>query len=294
MEIRVLRYFLTVAREENITKAADLLHITQPTLSRQLAQLEEELDVKLFDRGTRKISLTDEGILLRRRAEEILELVDKTEKELANQDENIEGNVSIGCGDLGTIQLLPDLIRSFHQRYPAVRFDLYTATADYVRERMERGLTDIGLLLEPINMEKYEFIRLHQKEQWMVMMHPDSPLAKLPYITPEDLKGLPLILPTRINVRNELANWFGDEFQRLNVLFTSNLPASSSVMVHNRLAYAIIIGGSISLLDQSKLTFRPLFPELTASSVLAWKRQQPFGLAAKKFIEHIKNSLSQT
>lgn len=128
----------------------------------------------------------------------------------------------------------------------------------------------------------------------MVMMHPDSPLAKLPYITPEDLKGLPLILPTRINVRNELANWFGDEFQRLNVLFTSNLPASSSVMVHNRLAYAIIIGGSISLLDQSKLTFRPLFPELTASSVLAWKRQQPFGLAAKKFIEHIKNSLSQT
>ena len=154
MEIRVLRYFLAVVREESITKAAELLHITQPTLSRQIAQLEEEMGIKLFDRGTRKIVLTNEGILLRRRAEEILELVDKTERELTDQDKMIGGKVSIGCGDLTAVQLLPKLIQSFHERYPAVTFDLYTATADHIRDRMDRGLTDVGLLLEPVSMEK--------------------------------------------------------------------------------------------------------------------------------------------
>ena len=156
MEIRVLRYFLTVVREENITKAAEVLHITQPTLSRQIAQMEEEMGVRLFDRGTRKISLTNEGMLLRRRAEEILELVDKTEKELTEQDETIAGTVSIGCGDLAAVRRLPDLFRSFQERYPAVTFGLYTAAADHIRDRMDRGLTDIGMLLEPINLEKYE------------------------------------------------------------------------------------------------------------------------------------------
>lgn len=139
MEIRVLRYFLAVVREESITKAAELLHITQPTLSRQIAQMEEEMGVKLFDRSTRKIVLTNEGLLLRRRAEEILELVDKTERELSEQDEMVEGTVAIGCGDLAAVQLLPDLIRSYHERYPAVTFDLYTATADHIKDRMDRG-----------------------------------------------------------------------------------------------------------------------------------------------------------
>ena len=156
MEIRVLRYFLAVVREESITKAAEMLHITQPTLSRQIAQMEDEMGVKLFARGTRKIVLTNEGMLLRRRAEEILELVDKTERELVEQDEMVEGTVSLGCGDLTAVQLMPDLIRGFHERYPAVTFELYTATADHVKERMDRGVTDIGLLLEPINKEKSE------------------------------------------------------------------------------------------------------------------------------------------
>lgn len=140
MEIRVLRYFLTVVREESITKAADALHITQPTLSRQIAQMEEEMGVKLFDRSTRKIVLTNEGLLLRRRAEEILELVDKTEKELTEQDETVEGIVSIGCGDLAGVQILLELCQSFHEYYPAVTFDVYTATADHIKDRMDRGL----------------------------------------------------------------------------------------------------------------------------------------------------------
>ena len=253
MEIRVLRYFLAIVREESITKAAELLHITQPTLSRQIAQMEEDMGVKLFDRGTRKIVLTNEGLLLRRRAEEILELVDKTERELAEQDEKVEGTVSIGCGDLAAVQMMPELIKKFRERYPAVNFDLYTATADHIKDRMDRGLTDIGLLLEPINMEKYDYIRLNREEQWVAVIPPDSPLAKLEYITPEDLRGMPLILPRRLNVQSELARWFGDEFEKLNVVFTSNLPSNSSIMVHHGLACSLIIQGSISFWDKEKI-----------------------------------------
>lgn len=291
MEIRVLRYFLAIVREESITKAAELLHITQPTLSRQIAQMEEDMGVKLFDRGTRKIVLTNEGLLLRRRAEEILELVDKTERELAEQDEKVEGTVSIGCGDLAAVQMMPELIKKFRERYPAVNFDLYTATADHIKDRMDRGLTDIGLLLEPINMEKYDYIRLNREEQWVAVIPPDSPLAKLEYITPEDLRGMPLILPRRLNVQSELARWFGDEFEKLNVVFTSNLPSNSSIMVHHGLACSLIIQGSISFWDKEKIVYRPLSPRLTATSVLAWKRKQPFGLAAEKFIKYIKENL---
>lgn len=294
MEIRVLRYFLAVVWEESITRAADVLHITQPTLSRQIAQLEEELDVKLFDRSTRRIVLTNEGLLLRRRAEEILELVDKTEQELTEQDEMVAGTVSIGCGDLDAVQMLPALLRAFHQRYPAVSFDLYTGIADHIKDRMDRGVTDLGLLLEPVDMEKYDFIRLNRRERWVVVMHSEAPLAKLERVTPEDLKGLPLILPRRSNVQNELANWFGEDWGKMNILFTANLPSTSSIMVHHQLAYALIIQGSISFWDKEKITYRPLHPELLATSVLAWKRQQPFGLAAEKFIAFARETLQQS
>lgn len=288
MEIRVLRYFLTVVREESITRAAEALHITQPTLSRQLAQMEEKLGVKLFVRGTRKVSLTNHGLLLRRRAEEILDLVEKTEKELAAQDENVEGVVSIGCGDLAAVQLLPQLIQEFHKKYPYVQFELYTATADHVRDRMDRGLTDLGILLEPVTIDAYDFVRMPVKEQWVVIMHPDMPLAKKEAVTAEDLKGLPLIMPYRLSVRSNLANWFGDAYSQLQILFTSNLPSNSSVMVHNQLAYSLIIKGSAAFWDEEKVTYRPLSPKLYATSVIAWKRQQPFGVAAEKFIEYIK------
>ncbi|WP_418418013.1 LysR substrate-binding domain-containing protein [Blautia sp.] len=292
MEIRVLRYFLTVVREESITKAAEVLHITQPTLSRQLAQMEETLGVQLFIRGTRKIALTNEGMLLRRRAEEILELVDKTERELVEQEEELEGIVSIGGGDLKAMQLLPEIVERFREKYPKVTFELYTATADHIKDRIDRGLTDIGILLEPINIDKYDFIRLNQKEKWVVSMHPDDPLAKKTYVTADDLIDVPLILPHRLNVQSELANWFGNSYEKLNVVFKSNLPANSSLMVCNRLAYAITVTGSIELWDKEKITYRPLYPELTATSVMAWKRHQPFGKAAEKFIEYLKVYLS--
>lgn len=292
MEIRVLRYFLTVVREESITHAAEVLHITQPTLSRQLAQLEDETGVKLFTRGTRKIALTNEGILLRRRAEEIIALVDKTEAELSEREEMVDGKIVIGCGELASVQLLPDLFQSFSKKHPLVGYDLYTANADLVKEQMDKGLVDIGLLLEPINVEKYDFIRLSTRERWVVLMRPDDPLAQKESITSQDLENLPVILPRRLNVQNELASWFGDSFDRLHVLFTSNLSTNGSIMVYNGLAYSVVIEGSVPFWDPSKITYRPLRPELTATSVLAWKKQQPFSLAATKFIAHIKCFLS--
>lgn len=288
MEIRVLRYFLTVVREESITKAAEVLHITQPTLSRQLAQMEEEVGVKLFHRGARRIDLTNEGILLRRRAEEILQLVDKTEKELIEQEEQVEGKISIGCGEIAAVQVLPKLIKTFREKYPQVTFDIFTATADLVKEQMDKGLLDIGLLLEPVDMEKYDFIRLDVKEKWVVLMRPDSPLAEKEFVTAKDLSELPLILPRRMNVQNELASWFGDYYDSLNVIFTSNLSTNSAIMVNNGLAYSLVIEGAVPFWDQSKVTYRPLSPSLTATSVLAWKRGQLFSLAASKFIGHMK------
>lgn len=288
MEIRVLRYFLTVVREQSITKASEVLHITQPTLSRQLAQMEEEVGVKLFDRGTRKITLTNEGLLLRRRAEEILQLVDKTERELVIQEEQVEGKITIGCGEIASVQLLPDLFQSFQEKYPRVTFDIYTATADHVKDQMDRGLVDIGLLLEPIDIEKYDFIRLDMKERWVVLMRPDSPLAKKDAVTAGELSELPLILPRRLRVQSELASWFGDYYENLNVMFTSNLSTNAAIMVSQGLAYSVVVEGSVPFWDQSKITYRPLSPDLTATSVLAWKRGQPFSLAATKFIEHIK------
>lgn len=287
MEIRVLRYFLAVVREESVTKAAEALHITQPTLSRQLSQLEEEVGVRLFDRGTRKITLTNEGILLRRRAEEILQLVDKTERELIEQDEQVEGKISIGCGEIAAVRMLTELIRIFRGKYPRVSFELFSAAADLVKEQLDKGLLDIGLLLEPVDMEKYEFIRLDMKEKWVVLMRPEDPLAEKESVTAEDLLSLPLILPRRMNVQSELASWFGDYYDKINIAFTSNLSTNSAVMVGAGLAYSLAIEGA-ALWDPSKITYRPLFPALTATSVLAWKRGQPFSLAAAKFIDQMR------
>lgn len=294
MEIRVLRYFLAVVREKGINRAAEVLHITQPTLSRQLSQLEEEVGVKLFYRGAKKITLTNEGILLRRRAEEILALVDRTERELMEQDELVEGRIVIGGGELAAMQMLPEIIETFRETYPLVTFDIFTGNADLVKEQMEKGLIDIGVLLEPVDMEKFDFIRLKGKERWVVLMRPDDPLAAKNAVSPKDLENMPLILPRRTNVQNELSNWFQDSFQEKQVIFTSNLATNSALMVQRGLAYSIVIEGSIPFWDKEKIVYRSLSPELTSSSVFAWKKQQPFGLAATKFIEYMKCFLGIT
>lgn len=292
MDIRFLRYFLAIVQEENISKAAEYLHVTQPTLSRQIAQVEEEMGIKLFERGTRKITLTNEGRLLRRRAEKILELMDKTEQELASQTTELEGVVSIGCGDLGAVEFLPDLIRPFQEKYPRVCFELYTATAEHVKERMDRGVTDIGLLLGPVNQEKYEIVQVPFPEEWMVAMPADSLLAHKEAISPEDLQDLPLILPQRIHEDNSLARWFGKNYSQLRVLFTSNLPSTGLVMVCRGLAYSLIIKGSVAYWDSEKIVCRPLVPKISVSSFLAWRREQPFSPAVEKFLQQIKDTFS--
>lgn len=292
MEFRVLRYFLTVAREENITKAAEVLHITQPTLSRQLAQLEEDSGVVLFRRGSRRIELTAEGILLRRRAEEIIELVDKTERELLEQDAEVAGLVTIGAGELTAVQLLGDIIKSCREKYPLMRFQVFTASADLTKERMDRGLDDIGLLLEPVSIEKYEFVRLPVKERWVALMPASDPLAERESVTADDLLSGPLLLPVRGAVRPALFNWLGSSFREDQIISAHNLSTNAAVMVEKGLGRFIGIEGSVPHLDTSKLVYRPLYPEIISTSVLAWKRQQPFSPAVEKFIEHTKCFLS--
>lgn len=218
--------------------------------------------------------------------------MDKTEKELVEQEEQIEGRLSIGCGEIASVQLLSELFRSFHQKYPRVTFDIFTATADLVKEQMDKGLLDLGLLLEPVDMEKYDFIRMDMKEKWVVLMRPDDPLAEKESVTAGDLAELPLILPRRMQVQSELASWFGDYYKNLNVLFTSNLSTNRAIMVSQGMAYSLVIEGAVPFWDSEKITYRPLYPKLTATSVLAWKRGQPFSLAVTKFIDFSKCFLS--
>ena len=291
MELRVLRYFLTVARLESITKAAEELHITQPTLSRQLAQMEDEYQVKLFERGLRKISLTNDGILLRRRAEEILQLVNKTEKELSSRELLIDGEILIGCGELASMNTVTELIKTFNEKHPLVRFDIHTGNADSIRKNIESGITDIGLMLEPVDINKFDFVRLKQTEKWVVLMRNDSHLAEKETIAPIDLKDLPLCLVRRPSIKNELASWFGNIYDDLNVHFTSNLTTNAATLVRAGMTYAMVLEGLLPNMYMKDICYRPLSPSLTATSVLAWKRNNPQNLAVSKFIEHIRNTI---
>lgn len=292
VETRLLHYFLTVARERNITNAAKVLHITQPTLSRQMTLLEEQLGVKLFVRDSRPLALTDEGFLLRRRAEEILELVEKTEAEVSAQEEQVEGSVSIGCGELASTKLLMEMVAGFSEQFPRVTFDVYTANADRIKHRMDNGLTDVGLLLEPVGMERYEFIRMPVRERWVAMMPSGVPLARRKYVTARDLDDIPVIMPSRQKVHDEVASWFGDDYEKLRLIGTSNLSTNAALMVQAGMGYALAVEGSMPFLEQSNIRMIPLYPELTATSVLAWKRGQPISTAVSRFLEYIKCFLS--
>lgn len=289
MELRVLKYFLAVVREENILRAAETLHVAQPSLSRQLAQLEEELGAKLFIRGNRKITLTDAGVLLRRRAEEIVSLADKTEKEFLSfgGGEDIEGTISFGAGEIQAVEKLAKIMTEFNKKYPKVKFSFYSGNADYIKEQLDDGLLDFGLLLEPVDFEKYDFISMGVDENWVVLMRPDSPLAEKEYITAEDLKNQKLILPTRTIIQKKLANWFGDDFDEINVIVTKNLVNNAALMVEQGLGYAIGTECVPALYNPQRFCYRKLYPELTTGSVLVWKKYQPFGSAAAKFLNFL-------
>ena len=287
MDIRILRYFLTVAKEQNFTKAAEQLNITQPTLSRQLAALEEELGTALFIRGSRSITLTETGILLKRRALEIIDLEEKMLDELKVREELIEGTITIGCGEFAAVETLAEICKTYKQKYPMVQIALHTATADSVYEMMNQGLVDIGLFLEPVNIEGLDYIRIMESDHWVVGMKPDDPLADKEYITKKDLLDKPLILPQRLNVQSELANWFGKDFNKLHVSFTSNLGTNAGVMAIHGLGYPVSIEGAAKYWREDLLVQRRLHPEITASTVIAWRRNIPYSLEVNKFIEEI-------
>ena len=288
MELRVLRYYLTVAREENITRAADMLHITQPTLSRQMAELEEELNTRLFERTNRKIVLTESGMLLRRRAEELISLADKVQQEFQSGGDELTGLISIGSGVTAAVSAcLPKLLQDYAQKYPQVRFELHTGTAAGIKDLLDKGLLDIGILMEPIEVEKYDFVRLPVKEVWGILMPADDPLAQKTAITPGDLQDLPLIVSWRIREREAKA-WFGGDTEHLNVFCTYDLIDNAATLVEHRLGYAFVIQGALK--PAPGLTFRHLAPEVSNTSVLVWKRYQPSHPAVQKFIELAQNA----
>lgn len=287
MEIRVLKYFLTVAKEQSFTKAAEQLHITQPTLSRQLSAFEEELGTKLFVRSGKNITLTDEGILLKRRALEIVELEERTLEELRGTQEVIEGTVTVGCGEFAAVETLARICRQFKEKYPLVQIAIHTATADTIYEMMNKGLVDVGLFMEPVDTEGLDYIRIMDSDHWVVGMRPDDPLAQKQYIEKKELLGKPLILPERMGVQSELANWFGKDFSKLHISFTSNLGTNAGVMAAYGLGYPVSIEGAAKYWREDLLVQRRLFPEITANTVIAWRRNIPYSQAVYKFIEEI-------
>jgi len=288
MELRVLRYYLVVAREENITRAAEILHITQPTLSRQMAELEEELHTRLFERTNRKITLTESGLLLRRRAEELVALANKIEHDFQNSDDELTGLISIGTGVSAAVSAtLPKLLEEYSQNYPQVHFELHTGTAEGIKDKLDKGLLDVGILMEPIEVDKYDFVRLPQKEIWGILMPEDDPLARKSEITPADLQFLPLIVSWRIGEREAKA-WFGGETRHLNIFCTYDMFDNAALLVERRLGYAFVIKGALKSVPG--LVFRPLYPEVSNTSVMVWKKYQPSSLAVQKFVELARNA----
>ena len=290
MDLRVLRYFLMVAKEQSFTMAAKQLNITQPTLSRQLAALEEELGTKLFNRGGHSITLTGEGLLLKRRALELVDLEEKIISEFKGDTESVEGRITIGCGEFMAVETLAEICKSYKEKYPLVTFAIHTGTADNISDMMNRGLVDVGLFLEPVSTEGLDYIRLQGCDHWVVGMKPDDPLAEKEVITKEDLLELPLILPERPNIQSELANWFGKDFGKLNIAFTSNLGTNAGVMAMNGLGYPVSVEGAGRYWRKDLLVQKRLYPKIETSTVIAWRRNIPYSPAVRKFIELIQNN----
>lgn len=286
MELRVLKYFLAVAREENITKAAALLHLTQPTLSRQLMQLEEELRVQLFRRSRYHIELTEDGMLLRRRAQELVDLAEKTSREFTMRETELMGEIAIGAGETRSMSFLSRAMVSFRERYPKVTFRIFSATADDVKERLDTGLLDMGLLTEPVDVGRYAFCRMKERDRWGVLVRLDSPLAGLDSVTPDDLEQVPLIISGRERVQRELANWFGDRWERLQIAASFNLILNAANMVRYGVGTALSFDLNFSFDD---LRFIPLSPTMDTGTVLVWKKDLVLTPVVEAFHQHIKN-----
>lgn len=294
MELRVLHYFLAIAREQSIVRAAESLHLSQPTLSTQIKDLEEKLGKQLLIRGTkgsRKITLTEEGMILRKRAEEILNLVHKTEKEITLSDKVVAGDVYIGTGETDAVRLIARTARRLYETYPGIHYHISSGNRRFVLEQLEKGLIDFGIIFGSVDHDKYHSIRLPYKDTWGVLMRRDSPLAGKSSITPEDLWDKPLIISQQENDNKELTEWMQRKLPELEIVATYNLIFNASLMVEEGLGYAIGFDKIINTSGNSRLCFRPLSPKREDGMSIVWKKYQIFSKACEKFMMELKVSV---
>ena len=292
MELRVLRYFLAIAREGTISGAANYLHVTQPTLSRQIRDLEEELGQKLLVRGSHRVTLTAEGMLLRKRAEEIVSMADKTEEEFQSMKGDLSGDIYIGGGETDAMNEIAAVCCALHRDHPGIRYHLYSGNAQDVTERLDKGLLDFGLLIQPTDITKYHYLSLPVRDTWGVVMRRDSPLAAKDVVGPEDLQPLPLIFSRQVleerSEGNGLVEWFGPSWSRLNIVTTFNLCYNAAVMARQGLGYVVSLDKLVDTSPASPLCFRPLRPALESGLDIVWKKYQVFSSAAQLFLERLE------
>ena len=289
MELRVLRYFLEVAREENVTHAAQRLHVSQPTLSRQIKELEDELGKKLFTRSNYSIKLTEEGMLLRKRAEDILEMADKTLEEFKSLDEINGGDIHIGCAESNGIAHVIRVIKSLQKKYPHIRYHFYSSGTDAVSERLDRGLLDVAVIIQEVDLSKYNYLKVPSSDRWGLIMRKDSPLAEHSCIHLNDLMNIPLIL-SRQAMREEMPRWFGETQDKLNIVATYDLLFNTSVMVREGFGYVLGFDGLVNTGPDSDICFRPLEPALESPMYIIWKKFQMFTPVASLLLEELKRN----
>lgn len=289
MELRVLQYFLAVAREQSVSGAAEYLHLSQPTLSRQLKDLEEELGKQLFIRGNRKITLTDEGMTLRKRAEEIMDLVKKTKDEIMFSDETITGNIYIGAGETEAVRILARAAHQLQKDFPQIHIHISSGDTTDVTERLNKGLIDFGVLFDPTDLSEYNHLRIPTKDEWGVLMRRDSPLAEKEYITPEDLWEKPLIISRQQKEGSALSIWLKQDFSKLNIVATYSLLYNGSLMVEEGIGYALCLNHIVNPTGESSLCFRPLSPKLDMGLNVVWKKYQLLNKASEKFLERLQS-----
>ena len=288
MELRVLQYFLAVTREQSISGAAEALHLSQPTLSRQLREMEEELGKQLIIRGNRRITLTEEGIILRKRAEEIMELVRKTENEITLSNNYIAGDITVGAGETDGVRFLTKTAKSLQEEFPDIHFHIISGDSVSVLENLDRGLIDFGLVFGEVDTSKYNMLKVPYKDTWGVLMRHDTDLAEKEVITSEDLQDKPLILSRQRSSRSSLIKWLGKRYEDLNIVGTYNLLFNGSLMVKDGMGYALCFDKIIHITEHSSLCFRPLMPELSEEMHIIWKKYQIFPKAAEKFLQKMR------
>lgn len=281
MELRVLNYFLAIAREENITKAAQMLHVSQPALSRQMMQLEDELGVKLFVRSNHSIVLTEDGRLLKRRAQELLSLADKTKRDFLCKDAELTGEVAIGSGEFRSTRELAKAMVAFRKKHPLVQFRVYSGNADNVQDYIERGLLDLGVMGEPVDIRKFEFVSMPVKEEWGILVRKDSKLAQRESIEAVDLVGIPLVTGAR-DFCGELISWLGGLYDQLEIAAVGNLLYNEAMLVENGMEAVLCI--QLNCIYEN-LRFIPLHPAVESRTALVWKKDAVFSRAASAFID---------